>query len=81
MSKGSGRLRLGPLPRTEVVKVTIVISAETKTALDRYASLHSELYGEHVDALGLIPHMLEAFLERDRGFRSLSAKGVSSPRV
>jgi hypothetical protein len=80
MSNGSGKLRLGPLPRTEMVKVTIAISTETKAALDRYASLHSQLHGARVDAVALIPHMLEAFLERDRGFRSLSAKSILPPR-
>lgn len=77
MSKGAEKLRLGPLPRTEVVKLTIVVSAATKSALDRYASLHSQLYGENVDATALIPHMLETFIDRDRGFKSLDAKSGS----
>jgi hypothetical protein len=74
MSEGIKKLRLGPLPRTAVVKLTITVSAETKSALDRYASLHSQLHGETVDALVLIPHMLDAFIERDRGFRYLNSK-------
>lgn len=45
--------------------------------LDRYAALHAQTYGEAVDAATLIPHMLEAFMARDRGFhrkaRSASA--------
>lgn len=77
MSKGVEKLRLGPLPKTEVVKLTIAISAATKFALDRYASLHSQLHGENVDATALIPHMLEAFIDRDRGFKSLNAKSGS----
>jgi hypothetical protein len=78
MSKAVGSLRLGPLPKTEVVKLTITVTAGTKSALDRYASLHSHLHGESVDALVLIPHMLEAFMERDRGFRSMSTKPVGA---
>jgi hypothetical protein len=31
------KLRLGPLPRTEMVKVTISMSAALKEQLDRYA--------------------------------------------
>ncbi|MGH7461331.1 MAG: DUF2274 domain-containing protein [Longimicrobiales bacterium] len=82
MSKGVEKLRLGPLPKKEVVKLTIAISAATKSALDRYASLHSQFHGETVDAIALIPHMLEAFIERDRGFKSLNAKfGSQSPDV
>ncbi|WP_262219633.1 DUF2274 domain-containing protein [Stenotrophomonas maltophilia] len=40
-----------------------------KADLDRYAALHAQTYGEVVDAVMLIPHMLEAFMARDRGFR------------
>ncbi|NQD92751.1 DUF2274 domain-containing protein, partial [Pseudomonas sp. CrR25] len=34
---------------------------------------HSQAYGEEVDALTLIPHMLDAFMARDRAFRRISA--------
>ncbi len=63
------KLRLGPLPRTETVKLTIVLTVALKAELDRYAALHAQTYGDAVDAVGLIPHMLEAFMARDRGFR------------
>ena len=36
--------------------------ASLKADLDRYAALHSQTYGEAVDAVTLIPHMLEAFM-------------------
>lgn len=66
----TGKLRLGPLPKTETVKLTIALSAALKADLDRYAEIHSATYGgELVDAAALIPHMLAAFIERDRGFR------------
>lgn len=64
----ANKLRLGPLPKTEQVKLTITLSAELKATLDRYATLHAEIYGERVDAPALVPHMLEAFMTRDRGF-------------
>ena len=80
MSKRVGSLRIGPLPKTEMVKLTIAVTAETKSALDRYASLHSQLHGEAVDASILIPHMLEAFMAKDRGFRSMCANaGATKP--
>jgi len=41
--------------------------------LDRYAALHAQTYREAVDAVTLIPHMLEAFMARDRGFK----KGIA----
>jgi len=63
------KLRLGPLPKTENLKVTLTCPASLKADLERYAALHAQAYGEEVDALTLIPHMLEAFMARDRVFR------------
>lgn len=68
----SAKLRLGPLPKTETVKLAIMLSTELKTNLDRYAALHAQTWGEAVDAPTLIPHILEAFIARDRGFRKAS---------
>ena len=63
------KLRLGPLPKTESVKLTFACPASLKADLDRYAALHAQAYGETVDAEKLIPHMLEAFMAGDRGFK------------
>ncbi|WP_369326156.1 DUF2274 domain-containing protein [Alcaligenes nematophilus] len=63
------KLRLGPLPRRENVKITVSISAQLRNELERYAAAHSQLYGEKVEAAALIPHMLERFMATDRGFR------------
>lgn len=65
----TNKLRLGPLPKTETVKLTFTCPASLKVDLERYAELHSQTYGEPVDAVTLIPHMLEAIMARDRGFR------------
>ena len=67
------KLRLGPLPKTESIKLTFACPASLKADLDRYASLHAQAYGEAVDAEKLIPHMLEAFMAGDRGFRKGTA--------
>ena len=69
------KLRLGPLPKTESVKLTFACPASLKADLDRYAALHAQTYGEPVDAMTLIHHMLEAFMARDRGFRQRKAIG------
>ena len=63
------RLRLGPLPKTEVVRLTVAVSAKVRADLDRYAELYSATYGEPADAATLVPYMLAAFMDRDRGFR------------
>lgn len=77
MSASKKKLALGPLPRTDVVKVTIALSVEAKALLDRYAALHSDINGEPVDAVVLIPHMLDAFMKRDRGFKALGTKAMT----
>ena len=66
----TNKLRLGPLPKTETVKLTFACPGTLKADLERYAELHAQTYGEPVDAVTLIPHMLEAFMARDRGFRT-----------
>ncbi|WP_022955707.1 DUF2274 domain-containing protein [Perlucidibaca piscinae] len=74
-------LKLGPLPKTEAVKMTISVTTELKQQLDRYAQLHSETWGDTVDATALIPHMLEAFMAKDRGFRQqtrVKSRGLQS---
>lgn len=73
------KLRLGPLPDTQVIKLTFVCPARLKADLDRYAALHAETYGEAVDAATLIPLMLEAFMARDRGFRRARVSPRTKP--
>ena len=66
-------LRLGRLPKVGVVRLTIALPEPLKEELDQYAAEHSRLY-EPVDTAALIPHMLEAFVRSDRGWRSRKAK-------
>lgn len=63
------KLRLGPLPKQDVVKMTVNLPAALKADLERYAAMHGQLYGEQVGAAALVPHMLAWFLKNDRGFR------------
>jgi len=73
MNASTHKLRLGPLPKTESVKLTFTCSVVLKAELERYAALHAQTHGESVDAATLIPHMLQAFMARDRGFKRVSA--------
>ena len=74
------KLRLGPLPNTESVKLTFACPASLKADLDRYAALHAQAYGEVVGATTLIRHMLEAFMAGDRGFRKGSGSKAAPPK-
>jgi hypothetical protein len=68
-------LKLGRLPKVGVVRMTIAMPEPLKEELDRYAAEHSRLY-EPVDAAALIPHMVEAFIRSDRGYRSRKAQAA-----
>lgn len=66
------KLKLGPLPKLGTVRITVAIAEPLKEELDLYAAEYSRLYGQ-VDMVVLIPHMLEAFLRSDRGWRGQRA--------
>ncbi len=80
MSTLPKKLRLGPLPRSEITKLTFACPANLKADLDRYAALHVQTYGESVDAVTLIPHMLEAFMAGDRGFKKRKTSGPTAQK-
>jgi len=66
------RLRMGPLPKQETIKMTVSLTAELKEELDRYVATYRRLYGQQVDAAMLVPHMLARFMQTDRGYRRAS---------
>ncbi len=66
MSKG---LKLGQLPNRIPVKITVMISPDLKQALDDYAAVYANAYGQNETVPELIPYMLEAFLAADGKFR------------
>lgn len=71
------KLSLGPVPKSEFVKLTLSVSTELRENLDLYAALHSELNGTAVDATTLAPLMLETFMARDKGFRAARSGRLS----
>ena len=73
------KLRLGPLPKTDIVRLTIVLTAKVKADLDRYVEAYAAAYGEPVEAAALVPHMLAAFMDRDRGFKKTRQVGEARP--
>lgn len=69
----TSKLRLGPLPKNEVVRFSFSCTKALQADLERYAALHAQTYGEPADAATLVPHMLEAFMARDREFKKRRA--------
>lgn len=68
-------LKLGPLPKVTTVRLMIMLPEALKEELDQYAAEHSRLY-EPVETTALIPHMLEAFIRSDRGWRRRKTKAA-----
>lgn len=65
------RLALSKLPDRNPVKRTIVCEPELNKALEEYALLYRDTYGETESVETLMSFMLSAFLAKDRAFLSL----------
>ena len=63
------QLKIGPLPDRTPQKLTVQIDPSLVADLEDYSRVHSQLHGEEVYIAVLVPHMLEAFLASDAGFR------------
>lgn len=61
-------LKLEKLPDRTPVKITFTAPPDLARALQAYAELYRESYGEAESVSELIPYMLRSFLEADRGF-------------
>ncbi|KCZ97421.1 hypothetical protein HPO_15356 [Hyphomonas polymorpha PS728] len=62
-------LRLARLPDRTPVRMNIALEPELAAALQDYAIIYSETYGDTQKAEALIPAMLDTFLSTDTGFR------------
>jgi hypothetical protein len=75
-------LKLGKLPDRTPVKIAITVSPDLNQALRDYASIYRATYGEAESVADLIPFMLGAFLESDRGFaKARKAVSLEAPPV
>jgi hypothetical protein len=61
-------LKLAQLPDRNPVKVTISVMPDLHQSLMEYAALYAQCYGRKEPVTELIPAMLAAFLDSDRGF-------------
>lgn len=62
-------LKLAQLPDRAPVKVQLLLSPQSHQALLDYAELYRKTYGVEERIEDLIPAMLSAFLDGDRGFQ------------
>ncbi len=61
-------LKLPRLPDRKPVKLTFEMMPDLEAALGDYAAAYEAAYGKQEKPADLIPYMLWAFLESDRGF-------------
>lgn len=73
-------IKLGRLPDRTPVKIMISVSPELNRALVDYAEAYEAAYGQAEPVAELIPAMLAAFLEGDRGFARARKSKASSAR-
>ncbi len=62
-------LKIGRLPDTTPVKLTISLDPETKADLELYAQVYEQTYQEKAPVTALIPSMLQSLLASDSGFK------------
>ncbi|GAO37858.1 hypothetical protein SCH01S_01_00210 [Sphingomonas changbaiensis NBRC 104936] len=67
-------IKLPQLPDRTPVKLTISVMPDLHQALTDYAALYARAYGRDEPLADLIPAMLTAFLDSDRGFSRSRAK-------
>ena len=72
-------LKLGKLPDRTPVKISFAASPELSQALQDYAAVYRATYGQAEAVAELIPFMLEAFLDGDRGFAKARKEGIEEP--
>ncbi len=72
-------LKLARLPDRTPVKMAITVPPELNRALLEYAETYRATYGEAESVAELIPYMLDAFLESDRGFAKARKDGAAGP--
>jgi hypothetical protein len=68
-------LKLAKLPDRTPVRIAVTVKPELHAALQNYAILYRQTYGEAESVAELIPYMLESFLESDRSFAKAMKEG------
>lgn len=72
-------LRLDKLPDLTPVRMSLSIDPALAEALNDYAEVYRQIYGETEKPEALIPAMLEQFLNSDTGFKR-ARKSITAER-
>ena len=67
-------IRLPRIPDRKPVKLVVQILPELESALNDYAAAYENAYGKKESIADLVPHMLDCFLDSDRGFARVRRK-------
>jgi hypothetical protein len=62
-------LKLARIPDRNPIKLTINVMPDIHAALAAYAAAYAAVYGKEEALADLVPAMVAAFLEGDRGFQ------------
>ncbi|KQM17300.1 transposase [Sphingomonas sp. Leaf24] len=68
-------LKLGRLPDRTPVKLALSLPPELYARLGEYAAAYAAAYGKEEPVTELVPAMLTAFLDSDRGFAKARPPG------
>ena len=69
-------IKLARLPDKTPVKLAIIVTPDLHQSLQEYAQMYAAAYGADVPIPELVPAILAAFLDGDRGFQQ-QRKGKS----
>lgn len=72
-------LRLAKLPDRTPVRIAITLAPALNQALRQYAGLYRATYGQAETVAELVPFMLEAFLDSDKGFAKARKEALLDP--
>ena len=74
----SATLKIGKLPDTTPIKITVALEPELQSDLQTYAEIYQQTYGDKASIAALIPVMLRSFMTSDAGFRR-ARKSFNTP--
>ena len=78
------KTKLGKLPSSAMVRITLAIPEALMQQLDRYAQFHSAAWDQAVDTKQIASHILAQFLATDRAFQQAekdNRKNSESPEA